>query len=271
MRSIRRPSTRRGSEVTELRIGLIGTGYMGRGHTAAFVGMPGIFGHQPARPALEIIADVNEDLASSAAAELGFKRWTADWRELVADPDVDVVAITTPNNVHRDMGIAAASAGKHVYCEKPLARNATEAREMAEAAEAAGVVTLVGFNYLKNPLQGYARDLIASGELGEIIHFRGRFDQDYLGDPEFPHTWRCDKSIAGSGIVADGASHAIAMVHYLVGDITEVCGRTRIVFGDRPVLSGGLGLDRGEPRRHRAQVGARLRNPRHRGSAAVLR
>ena len=228
--------------MTELRVGLIGTGYMGRGHTAAFVGMPGIFGHQPARPVLEMIADVSEDLASSAATELGFRRWTADWRALVADTAVDVVAITTPNNLHRDIGVAAARAGKHVYCEKPLAMNAAEAREMAEVAEAAGVTTLVGFNYLKNPLQAYARDLIASGELGEIIHYRGRFDQDYLGDPEFPHTWRCDKSVAGSGIVADGASHAIAMVHFLVGDIVEVCGRTRIVYGERPVLSGGLGL-----------------------------
>ena len=228
--------------MNETRIGLIGTGYMGRAHAAAFVGMPAVFGQEPARPALEMIADVSEDLAAAAAAELGFRRWTADWRDLVADPAVDVVAITTPNNVHRDMAVAAAGVGKHVYCEKPLARDGAEAREMAEAAEAAGVTNLVGFNYLKNPLQRYARDLIAGGELGEIIHYHGRFDQDYMGDPDFPHTWRCDKSVAGSGIVGDGASHAIAMAHYLVGEITEVCGRTRIVYGERPVLAGGLGL-----------------------------
>ena len=228
--------------MTELRVGLIGTGYMGRSHAAAFVGAPAVFGQAPARPALEMVADVSEDLASHAAAELGFRRWTADWHELVADPDVDVVAITTPNNLHRDMAVAATAAGKHVYCEKPLAMDAAEAREMTETAEAAGVTTLVGFNYLKNPLQRYARDLIAGGELGEIIHYRGRFDQDYMGDPRFPHTWRCDKSIAGSGIVGDGASHAIAMVHFLVGDITEVCGRTRIVYGERPLLAAGLGL-----------------------------
>ena len=228
--------------MTELRVGLIGTGYMGRSHAAAFVGAPAVFGQAPARPALEMVADVSEDLASHAAAELGFRRWTADWHELVADPDVDVVAITTPNNLHRDMAVAATAAGKHVYCEKPLAMDAAEARKMTETAEAAGVTTLVGFNYLKNPLQRYARDLIAGGELGEIIHYRGRFDQDYMGDPRFPHTWRCDKSIAGSGIVGDGASHAIAMVHFLVGDITEVCGRTRIVYGERPLLAAGLGL-----------------------------
>ena len=228
--------------MSELRVGLIGSGYMGRSHAAAFVGAPAVFGQAPARPALEMIADVSADLASGAATELGFRRWTADWRELVADAAVDVVAITTPNNLHRDMAIAAAEAGKHVYCEKPLALDAAEAGEMVAAAEAAGVTTLVGFNYLKNPLQRYARDLIAGGELGEIIHYRGRFDQDYMGDPGFPHTWRCDKSVAGSGIVGDGASHAIAMAHFLVGDIAEVCGRTRIVYGERPVLGGGMGL-----------------------------
>ncbi len=228
--------------MTETRIGLIGTGYMGRSHAAAFVGAPAVFGQEPARPALEMIADVSQALASQAAAELGFRRWTADWRELVADPAVDVVAITTPNNLHCEMALAAVGAGKHVYCEKPLAMDAAEAREMTAAAEAAGVTTLVGFNYLKNPLQRYARELIAGGELGEIIHYRGRFDQDYMGDPRFPHTWRCDKSVAGSGIVGDGASHAIAMVHFLVGDITEVCGRTRIVYGERPLLAAGLGL-----------------------------
>ena len=250
--------------MTELRVGLIGTGYMGRSHAAAFVGAPAVFGQAPARPALDMVADVSEALASQAATELGFRRWTADWRELVADPDVDVVAITTPNNLHRDMAVAATAAGKHVYCEKPLAMDTAEAREMAEAAEAAGVTTLVGFNYLKNPLQRYARDLIAGGELGEIIHYRGRFDQDYMGDPDFPHTWRCDKSIAGSGIVADGASHAIAMAHYLVGDITEVCGRTRIVYGARPLLAAGLGL------RGRAAADAELKKVETEDTAQFL-
>ena len=108
-----------------------------------------MFGREPARPVLEMIAEVSEKLASEAAAELGFKRWTADWRELVADPAVDIVDVTTPNNLHRDMCVAAARAGKRVYCEKPLAMNATQAREMVEAAEAAGITTLVGFNYLK--------------------------------------------------------------------------------------------------------------------------
>ena len=228
--------------MTELRIGLIGSGYMARSHVSAFVSAPTVFGPEPARPVFEMIAEASEELAAQAAADLGFRRWTADWRELVADPAVDVVDVTTPNNLHRDICVAAAHAGKHVYCEKPLAMNAAEAREMVEVAEAAGVTTLVGFNYLKNPLQRLARDLIAGGDLGEIIHYRGRFDQDYLGDPNVPHTWRCDKSIAGSGIVADGASHAIAMVHYLLGDITEVCGRTRIVFPERPVRGQGLGL-----------------------------
>ena len=126
-----------------------------------------VFGPEPAVPVLEMVADVNPAWAEAAARNLGFARWSADWREVVADPRVDVVDITAPNDVHREIALAALAAGKPVYCEKPLANSAAETKEMAEAAAAAGVPTLVGFNYLKNPAHPFARELIRAGELGD--------------------------------------------------------------------------------------------------------
>ncbi len=227
----------------ELRVGLIGTGFIGRVHASAFTAAPGIFGAEPARLKLEMVADLSADLARSTAEDFGFARWTTDWRDIVQDPDIDVVDITTPNNLHHEMAILAAQMGKHIYCEKPLALDATQAREMTEAAEAAGVVTLVGFNYVQNPVHALAKELIEGGDFGEIFHFRGTFDQDYMLDPQFPFTWRCDKVIAGSGVAGDLASHVISLAQYLVGDIVEVAGRVRVLVTERPVSVGGLGLD----------------------------
>ena len=170
----------------EVRIGLIGAGWMGKAHTVAYRNVPLVFGPEPAIPKLEMIADVNPEWARAGADNLGFARWTADWRAVVDDPQVDVVDITTPNDVHAEIALAALAAGKPVYCEKPLANTAAETRAMAEAAKAAGVTTLVGFNYLKNPAHPYARQLIEEGALGRITLFRGTFDQDVMSDPGLP-------------------------------------------------------------------------------------
>jgi predicted dehydrogenase len=134
----------------ELRIGLVGAGWMGKAHAVAYQNVPLVFGREPAVPRVEMIADINAEWAKAAAETFGVARWTTDWQELVADPAVDVVDITAPNDVHRPIALAALAAGKPVYCEKPLANSAAETREMAEAAVKAGVATLVGFNYLKN-------------------------------------------------------------------------------------------------------------------------
>ncbi|MGH6900084.1 MAG: Gfo/Idh/MocA family protein, partial [Geminicoccaceae bacterium] len=208
----------------EVRIGLIGAGWMGKAHAVAYRNVPMIFGPEPAVPILEMVADVNPAWAEAAARNLGFARWSADWREVVADPRVDVVDITAPNDVHPEIALAALAAGKPVYCEKPLANTAAETREMAAAAAAAGVPTLVGFNYLKNPAHPYARELIRGGELGEITLFRGTFDQDLQSDPDFPFTWRHERAVAGSGALGDMGSHTLAFAQYLVGDLAEVCG-----------------------------------------------
>jgi predicted dehydrogenase len=237
--------------VNEVRIGLIGAGWMGKAHAVAYRNVPMVFGPEPAVPALEMVADVNPAWAEAAAHNLGFARWTADWREVVADPRVDAIDITAPNHVHREIALAALAAGKPVYCEKPLANTAAETREMAAAAGA--VSTLVGFNYLKNPAHPYARELIRSGELGEITLFRGTFDQDLQSDPHFPFTWRHERAIAGSGALGDMGSHTLAFAQYLLGDVAEVCGMCGTFIGERPLAASGSGQSA------RARAGAATR------------
>jgi predicted dehydrogenase len=227
--------------VNEVRIGLIGAGWMGKAHAVAYRNVPMVFGPEPAVPVLEMVADVNPAWAEAAAHNLGFARWSADWREVVADPRVNVVDITAPNHVHRDIALTALAAGKPVYCEKPLANTAAETKEMAQAAAAAGVPTLVGFNYLKNPAHPCARELIRAGELGEITLFRGTFDQDLQVDPDFPFTWRHERAVAGSGALGDMGSHTLAFAQYLIGDIAEVCGMCETFIRERPLAGSGSG------------------------------
>ena len=224
-----------------VRIGLIGTGGMGKAHATAYQNVPLVFGDEPARPRLEIVADVDAEAVAKWASEFGFARWTTDWREVVADPDVDVVDITTPNYLHAEMAIAAAEAGKHVYCEKPLALTAAEAKGIVDAVERAGVLSMVGFNYLKNPAQGLARQLIDDGVLGEITLFRGQFDQDFLVDPEQPFSWRFDRSLAGTGALGDLGAHTISLAQFLVGDMVEVAGVQATAIRERAVPTGGSG------------------------------
>ena len=225
----------------EIRIGLIGAGFMGKAHATAFRNVPLIFGNEPGRPVLEVIADVESQAVEKRAAEFGFARWTTDWREVIEDPRVDIVDIATPNHLHAEMAVAAAEAGKHIYCEKPLANTSAEAARIVAAVEKAGVTSIVGFNYLKNPAQAFARQLILAGELGEITLFRGAFDQDFLADPEIPFSWRLDKALAGTGALGDLGSHAIGFAHFLVGEITEVCGLNSTKIKERTLASGGSG------------------------------
>src|SRR5689334_12637683 len=220
----------------EIGIGIIGTGFMGKAHGFAYRAVSGIFPTE-LRPVLEIVADNNAEAAERAQHQLGFKRVTFDWRELVADPAIEIVSITTPNLVHREMALAAIAAGKHVHCEKPIAPNAGDARAMMEAAEAKGVRTQVGYNYLRNPLIALARDMIEAGELGEIIGFRGIHAEDYMLDPELPWNWRVDPR-GGSGVVADLGSHIVGMARFLLGPIAELTADLETVVKDRPVAPG---------------------------------
>ena len=220
----------------KLRIGLIGTGFMGKAHVFGFTSAPRVF-DLPMAIELHTVADMTPEAAERAAQTLGFSHSTADWRAIIANPEIDLVDITAPNALHKEMSLAAIAAGKHVYCEKPLAPLAADAREMAEAAEAKGVKTQVGFNYLCNPMLGLAREMIAAGELGELRGYRGLHAEDYMADAEGVYGFRHDP--AGGGALADIGSHALATAEFLCGPITMVMGDCVTMISARPDGKGG--------------------------------
>lgn len=221
---------------TTLGIGLIGTGFMGKAHAIAYRTALSAFPDIPV-PRLVAVADVNADAAKSAARQYGFETFTGDWTQVVNNPAVQVVSITTPNSMHKEMALAAIAAGKHVHCEKPLSPTLEDSLAMVTAAEAKGVNTQVGFNYIKNPLLKLARDMVQAGELGEITGFRGIHAEDYMHDPQSPWTWRLDPA-GGPGVIADLGSHIIGMARFLLGDIAEVSADVRTIIGQRPVQRG---------------------------------
>ena len=222
-----------------LRIGLIGSGFMGACHANAWRAVSGIF-DVGLEPVLELLSDVDEAAAETNAKRFGFKRWTGDWHAMIADPDVDVVDITAPNKLHHEIGMAAISAGKIVYCEKPLANTVEDCAALVNSASAAGVPTAIGYNYLKNPIIGLAREIIDSGEIGEVVGFRGIHAEDYMADPTGPFSFRNEP--IGGGVLADLGSHIIAMARFLVAPITEVCGQLHTVVLERPVATGDRGV-----------------------------
>jgi predicted dehydrogenase len=220
----------------KLRLGLIGSGFMGKTHVFGFAAAARVF-DLPFEVEFRTLADISMSLAEPAAAALGFANASEDWRSLALDPDIDLVDITAPNALHKEMALAAIAAGKHVYCEKPLAPLAKDAREMADAEENAGLKTQVGFNYLCNPMLALARDMIVSGELGEIRSYRGVHAEDYMTDASSPFTFRHDP--AGGGALADIGSHALATAEFLLGPIARVMGDCVTAIGERPDGKGG--------------------------------
>ncbi len=219
-----------------LGVGLIGSGFMGKAHALGFLNANRAF-DLPVRAELAVLADATGEVAARAAAALGFPRSTGDWRALVADPAVGIVSITTPNTLHRAMALAAIAGGKHVYCEKPLAPTAAEAGELTLAAERAGVSTQVGFNYLKNPMVGLARELVRAGEIGAVRSFRGVHAEDFMSDAASPWTWRLDPP-GGGGALADIGSHILALARFVVGPIAEVRGECATLVTRRPFEGG---------------------------------
>lgn len=222
----------RESSLPDLGVGLIGTGFMGRAHALAFQNARTTF-DLPVNLKLHALADADAARAEQCARAWGFDHSHADWQQLISDPVVDLVAITTPNHLHFPMAMAALEAGKAVYCEKPLAVSLDQARAMHSAAAKAGVVTRVGYNYQHNPIIGLARNMIESGELGQIVSFQGEFSEDFMGDSQSPWSWRCEQAHAG-GALADLGSHLLAMARYLLGDIESVCADSQTVHAQRP-------------------------------------
>ncbi|WP_162652175.1 Gfo/Idh/MocA family oxidoreductase [Lentilitoribacter sp. Alg239-R112] len=224
------------TEKPTLSIGLIGSGFMGKAHVFGFATAQKVF-DLPMQINLHTLADINDEAAARAAQEFGFANATSNWRDMLTNPDIDVIDITAPNALHKEMALEAIAAGKHVYCEKPLAPLAKDAAEMAEAAEAAGLKTQVGFNYLCNPMMQLAKEMIEGGELGEIRSYRGLHAEDYMAHSDDPYTFRHDP--AGGGALADLGSHALATAEYLLGPIVKVMGDCVTVISERPDGKGG--------------------------------
>ncbi|MGR3291763.1 MAG: Gfo/Idh/MocA family protein, partial [Paracoccaceae bacterium] len=223
--------------MTTLGIGLIGSGFMGKAHALAYGSLRAVMGDVPT-PRLQVLCDTPLDKARAMADQFGFTEAVDDWRDLVNDPQVDVVSITTPNHLHHRIALAAIAAGKHVYCEKPLALTITQASEMAVAAKQAGVKTIVGYNYLKNPAFVHAQKLIADGAIGDIVHFRGWVDEDYQADPNLEWTWRAKISEAGLGALGDLGCHLVSMAYGIVGPIESLIGDIQTIHATRLLADG---------------------------------
>jgi predicted dehydrogenase len=231
-----------------LNVGLIGGGFMGKAHSLAYAAMPMFYWPAPALPVRSILAESTDALAADAARRFGFERSTSDWRKVIDDPDVHVVDIATPNHLHAEMAIAAAQAGKHIICEKPLARTVEEAKAMWEAVKDAGIVHMVAFNYRRTPAVALAKKYIEEGAIGDILNFRGTYLQDWSADPNSPLSWRFQKKIAGSGALGDIGTHVLDLARYLVGEIASVNALLSTFIPNRPLQSGGadqLGTSKG--------------------------
>ena len=223
----------------KINVGLIGGGFMGKAHSLAYSAVPMFFWPTEIMPVKKVIAEATDALAQDAAARFGFERSTSDWRSIVNDPEIDVIDIATPNNLHAEIAIAALAAGKHVICEKPLARTVEESAAMYAAARLSTQVHMVAFNYRRTPAVALAKKYIDEGSIGEILNFRATYLQDWSADPSAPLSWRFQKKIAGSGAVGDIATHIVDLARYLAGDITSVSALTSTFIKERPLQSAG--------------------------------
>lgn len=231
-----------------LNVGLIGYKFMGKAHSTGWQRV-GMFFEPPAQVVMKAICGRDAGWVEQSRAKFGWESAETSWEKLVARRDIDIVDITTPSNVHKQIALRAAAEGKHIFCEKPLALTLADAREMLAAAQQAGIKHQVGFNYRFCPAIALAHRMIQEGHLGRIFHFRGRFLQDWIIDPEFPLVWRLDKSVAGSGSLGDLGAHVIDIARYLVGEFDSVIGVNRTFIQERPMvermegLSGKAGSD----------------------------
>ena len=221
---------------SSIGIGLIGTGYMGKCHALAWNGVKAVFGDGP-RPALVHLAEASADMARSKADEFGFTRATGDWRALIADPDVEVVSVTTPNALHAEMAIAALEAGKHVWCEKPMAVALADAERMAAAARASGKVAVLGYNYIQNPLIRQIGAILEGGTIGTVNHVRLEMDEDFMADPEDAFYWKSEAS-SGYGALDDFGVHPLSLLQVLFGPVTKVFAHLSKPYADRPTREG---------------------------------
>lgn len=220
-------------EIPEIGIGMIGHAFMGKAHSNGWIQMPYIFWPPAAIPKLVKICGIPESEVAEAARRYGYKEYTTNWKEIINDDRIRIVDNGTPNSLHSEPSIAAAKAGKHIICEKPLGRNAAEAKEMRDAVKKYKVKNICDFNYRMVPAIVLAKNLIMDGKLGKIYHFRARYLQEWIMDPGFPMVWRLKKSQAGSGAMGDLGAHIIDLGRFLCGEVKSVMSVTRTFIDER--------------------------------------
>jgi predicted dehydrogenase len=230
------------STTRTLAVGLIGYQFMGKAHSNGWRQAAHFF-DLPVNVRLKTICGRNRAAAKKAGARFGWETTVADWRRVVDDPEIEIIDICTPNDTHAEIAIAAARAGKAILCEKPIARNVREAEGMLRAVKKARVVNMVCHNYRRIPAIALAKQMIATGEVGDrILHFRARYAQDWIVDPNFPLVWRLQSESAGSGALGDIFSHIVDLARFLVGEFREVCAVTETFVKKRPLRSGGQAM-----------------------------
>ncbi|GIN56564.1 oxidoreductase [Lederbergia ruris] len=229
------------AEKKQLRIGMVGYKFMGRAHSHAYRDAAFYFDPK-VEPVLQAICGRNEEKVKEAADQFGWNSYETDWRDLIKREDIDLIDIVTPNYNHAEIAIAAAEAGKHVFCEKPLALNLEQAQRMLEAVEKNKVLHMINHNYRFAPAIQFAKKLIEDGRLGKIYHIRATYLQDWIMDPQFPLVWRLNKDVSGSGSHGDLAAHSIDLARFLVGEFKEVTGILETFIKQRPLVEDSDGL-----------------------------
>jgi predicted dehydrogenase len=221
------------SNVNPINIALIGYAFMGRAHSNAYRQVGPYF--MPRRPPrMKVICGRTAADVERARQALGWEEGATDWKDVIKRKDIDLVDVCTPGDSHAEIAIAAAKAGKHVFCEKPLANSLKDAERMLDAVQKAGVAHMICHNYRRIPAVMLAKQIITEGAIGEIRHYRGTYLQDWMSDPAAPFNWRLDREKAGSGALGDIASHSIDLARFLVGEITEVAADLRTFVTSRP-------------------------------------
>ncbi|MFH1784335.1 MAG: Gfo/Idh/MocA family oxidoreductase [bacterium] len=218
--------------VKEINVGLIGYSFMGKAHSHAYYDVDKFFKCK-AVPVMKALCGRDRKKVKEVADNWGWESYETDWRKLVTRKDIDLIDISTPNDSHMDIAVAAAKAGKHIFCEKPMAMNLPEARKMLKAVQRAKVKHMMCFNYRRVPAIGLMKRLIEEGKIGKIYHIRALYLQDWIIDPKFPLVWRLDKTKCGSGVLGDLGAHIIDIARYLVGEFSEISAMTQTFIKER--------------------------------------
>lgn len=218
----------------ELNVAIIGYQFMGKAHSNAWRQAVPFF-DLPAKPVMKVACGRRAGPLQEFADKWGWEEIETDWRKVIERDDIDIIDIAVPQNLHYDIALAAAKAGKHVFLEKPMSMTVEQAEEMLAAAKAAGIVHYLNHNYRRTPAICLAKKLIDDGEIGRIFHWRGTYLQDWISDPNFPLTWHLQADIAGSGPQGDLNSHSVDLARYLVGEIESVSAMTQRFVDERPL------------------------------------